>query len=56
MNWNVLLSLAEKIVAWFWNSREVKEFVVKLLERYSGTTDNDIDDSIVEIVRNALLK
>lgn len=56
MNWNILLSLGEKIVDWFWNSKEVKEFVVKLLERYSDSTDNDIDDSIVEIVRSALLK
>jgi hypothetical protein len=56
MQWNLILSLGEKIVSWFWNSREVKEFVIKLLERYSKSTDNDIDDSVVEIIKTALLK
>lgn len=36
--------------------REVKEMVVTLLERYAETTDNDIDDKIVAMVRNALLE
>lgn len=52
----VFLGLAEKVVEHFMNSREVKEFVVKLLERYSKTTDNDIDDMVVALVRNALLR
>ncbi len=38
------------------DSREVKEFVVQLLERYAKNTDNDIDDMIVAMVRKALLR
>lgn len=56
MNSNLALAAAQKVVFWFWNKREVKELVVSLLERYSKTTDNDIDDVIVKIVRDALLK
>jgi hypothetical protein len=52
----VFLGVAEKIVQHFMNSREVKEFVVQLLERYAKTTDNDIDDAIVAMVRSALLR
>ena len=52
----LFLGVAEKIVEHFMNSREVKEFVVKLLERYVNTTDNDIDDMIVVMVRKALLR
>lgn len=52
----VFLGVAEKIVQHFMNSREVKEFVVKLLERYAASTDNDIDNMIVEMVRKALLR
>lgn len=52
----VFLGVAEKIVEHFMNSREVKEFVVKLLERYSKSTDNDIDDMVVTLVKNALLR
>ena len=37
------------------NSREVKELVVELLERYSKQTDNDIDDVAVAIVKEKLL-
>jgi len=52
----VFLGVAEKIVQHFMNSREVKEFVVQLLERYAKNTDNDIDDMIVSMVRKALLR
>lgn len=38
------------------NSREVKEFVIHLLDRYVKTTDNDIDDMVVVMVRKALLR
>jgi hypothetical protein len=53
---NVFLGVAEKIVEFFMNSREVKEFVVHLLERYAKSTDNDIDDMIVALVKKALLR
>jgi hypothetical protein len=54
-NWNFLLTISEKVVEYFWNSKEVKEFVVHLLERYAKSTDNEIDDMIVDIVRKKLL-
>jgi hypothetical protein len=52
----VFLGVAEKVVEHFMNSREVKEFVIHLLERYAKSTDNDIDDMIVVMVRKALLR
>jgi len=38
------------------NSKEMKEFVIELLERYSKQTDNDIDDVLVQLVKSKLLK
>lgn len=52
----VFLGIAQKIVEQFMNSREVKEFVIHLLDRYVKTTDNDIDDMVVVMVRKALLR
>lgn len=51
-----LVKLVQPVLFAAINSRQVKELVVHLLERYSKTTDNDIDDMIVKIVRDALLK
>jgi hypothetical protein len=56
MNWNIPLKVAEAVVEWFWVSCEVKGFVVHLLERYAKSTDNEIDDKIVDMVKSALLK
>ena len=56
MNWNVLVKLGESLVEMFWKSCEVKKFVVNLLEKYSKSTDNDIDDMAVNLVRTKLLK
>jgi hypothetical protein len=56
MNWNVLVKLGESLVEMFWKSCEVKRFVVHLLEKYSKSTDNDIDDMVVNMVRTKLLK
>jgi hypothetical protein len=55
MNWNVLVKLGESLVGMFWQSCEVKRFVVTLLERYAKSTDNDIDNMVVELVRTKLL-
>jgi len=55
MNWNVFLAFAQKIVDYFWQSKEVKVFVVHLLEKYSKSTDNEIDDMVVQLVRTKLL-
>ena len=55
MNWNVLVKLGESLVEMFWQSCEVKKFVVHLLEKYAASTDNDIDNMAVELVRTQLL-
>jgi hypothetical protein len=55
MNWNVLVKFGETLVEMFWKSCEVKKFVVHLLEKYSKSTDNDIDDMVVDLVRTRLL-
>jgi hypothetical protein len=55
MNFNVLVKLGESLVEMFWKSCEVKKFVVHLLEKYSKSTDNDIDDMVVGLVRTKLL-
>lgn len=38
------------------NDNRVKELVIKLLEAYVAKTDNDIDDTIVAVVKTALIK
>ena len=55
MNWNVLVKLGESLVEMFWKSCEVKRFVVHLLETYSKSTDNDIADMVVNLIRTKLL-
>ena len=55
MNTNFLLSLGQRVVEIFWQSCEVKRFVVHLLEKYSNSTDNDIDDMAVRLVKTKLL-
>jgi hypothetical protein len=52
----MILRFITPIVLSLFSKREVKELVVALLERYSKTTDNSIDDGIVAMVRKALLK
>jgi hypothetical protein len=39
----------------FWKSCEVKGFVVHLLEKYAKSTDNDVDDMVVGLVKAKLL-
>ena len=55
MNFNILVKLGESLVEMFWKSCEVKRFVVHLLEKYAKSTDNDIDDMAVNLVRTKLL-
>ena len=38
----------------FANSKAVRQLVVDLLDAYAKTTDNKIDDGIVELVAGAL--
>lgn len=51
----VLLAFGEKLVSTFWQSCEVKRFVVQLLERYAKSTDNNVDNVVVQLVREKLL-
>jgi hypothetical protein len=55
MSWNVPLKVAESLVEMFWKSCEVKRFVVHLLEKYANSTDNDIDNMVVGLVKGKLL-
>ena len=55
MNWDVLVKLGESLVEMFWQSCEVKKFVIHLLEKYAKSTDNDIDDMAVNLIRTKLL-
>jgi hypothetical protein len=55
MNFNILVKLGETLVEMFWESCEVKRFVVHLLERYAQSTDNDIDNLVVATVKEKLL-
>lgn len=55
MKFNLILVFAERVVNYFWQSRDVKEFVVHLLERYAKSTDTDVDNMVVELVRKRLL-
>jgi hypothetical protein len=54
MKYNLLLFVAEAIIEKFWESQRVKEFVLKLLNKYAQSTDNDVDNIIVEVVRSKL--
>jgi len=55
MNFNVLVKLGQSLVEMFWKSCEVKKFVVHLLEKYAKSTDNDIDNVAVNLIRTKLL-
>lgn len=55
MNMNFLAKLGQSLVEMFWQSCEVKRFVIHLLEKYAKSTDNDIDNVVVELVRSKLL-
>jgi hypothetical protein len=50
-----IISLIKPLIFQAINSRQVKELVVQLLEKYAEKTDNDVDDVIVKMVRDALL-
>jgi hypothetical protein len=55
MNINILLKLGQSLVEMFWESCEVKRFVVHLLEKYAKSTDNDVDNVAVSLIRTKLL-
>lgn len=39
----------------FFTSLVVKELVIELLRKYAKTTDNQVDDTLVEVVKDKLL-
>lgn len=49
-----MIKLITPWILWFFNSKAVKEMVIQLLEKYAKSTDNDIDDNIVAMVKSAL--
>lgn len=51
-----IVELVKPILFAFINSPEVKNLVVALLEKYAVRTDNKVDDTVVQIVREKLLK
>ena len=51
----VFLAVGQRLVDAFWQSCEVKNFVVHLLEKYAKSTDNDVDDVVVQLVKSKLL-
>lgn len=50
----MLAKYAGVVVQWFWNSKEARGLVVALLERYAASTDNKIDNALVQFVRSEL--
>jgi hypothetical protein len=51
---NALVALVKPILFSFLTSKAVKDLVVELLEKYVRTTDNQIDDALVMIVKEKL--
>ena len=51
-----LVAIVKPIILQAANSRQVKELVIQLLEKYVKSTDNDVDDVILQTVKAALLK
>jgi hypothetical protein len=52
---NIVVKLGQGMVEMFWQSCEVKRFVVHLLEKYAASTDNDVDNMAVSLIRTKLL-
>ena len=50
-----MIALIKPIMFKFMGSKAVKELVVKLLEAYSKTNDNTIDDNLTALVKKNLL-
>lgn len=50
-----IVELVKPVLFAFLASRQVKELVITLLERYAARTDNDVDDLLVNLVRDKLL-
>ena len=45
----ILLMLVRKVF-----KKQMKEFAVQMMEEYAKTTDNDVDDALVERIRKSM--
>ena len=45
----ILLMLVRKVF-----KKQMKEFAVQMMEEYAKTTDNDIDDALVDKIRKSM--
>jgi len=50
-----MITLVKPILFAFIKTAAVKELIVKLLEAYAKSTDNTVDDKLVELVKKNLL-
>ena len=50
-----MIALLKPLLFKFMGSKAVKQLVVNLLEAYSKTTDNTIDDKLTALVKKNLL-
>ena len=50
-----MITLVKPILFAFIKTQAVKELIVKLLEAYAKSTDNTVDDKLVELVKKNLL-
>ena len=49
-----MITLIKPILFAFIKTKAVKELIVKLLEAYAKSTDNTVDDKLVELVKKNL--
>ena len=49
-----MITLVKPILFAFIKTQAVKELIVKLLEAYAKSTDNTVDDKLVELVKKNL--
>ena len=50
-----MITLIKPILFAFIKTEAVKELIVKLLEAYAKSTDNTVDDKLVELVKKNLI-
>ena len=50
-----MITLVKPILFAFIKTKTVKELIVNLLEAYAKSTDNTVDDKLVELVKKNLL-
>lgn len=51
---SAVVALIKPVLFSFLASKAVKDLVVELLRKYAKTTDNQIDDTLVEVVAQKL--